>query len=170
MKYAWYIGLFLAVVPVQTTVLGAVEVGGIRPDLCLITAVLVGLTVGPFEGLLMGLGLGFVQDLFSAGPVGLNLVTKGVFGCLAGLASRYVASITTTTALLVVLGLSALSGIAFLLSGRAGEGPSDVLYGLGFVLLPQAVYDAAVAVGVYSLIVWRTKPVDNSNRLTSLLS
>lgn len=170
MKYAWYIGLFLLVVPVQTTVLEAASVGGIRPDLCLVTAVLVGLTVGPLEGLLMGLGLGFVQDLFSAGPFGLNLLIKGVSGCLAGLTTRYMANATLTTALFVILGLSVLSGIAFLLSGRAGENLSDLFFSLGAVLLPQAGYDAVVGVGIYSLLPWRLRRVGGGERLASSMS
>ncbi len=170
MKYVWYIGCFLAVVPVQTTVLDAVSVGGIRPDLCLVTAVLVGLTLGPVGGLSMGLGLGFVQDLFSAGPFGLNLVLKGVAGCLAGLTSRYMAGTTPPTVLLATLGLSVLSGLAMLLSGRAGEHLADVFYSLGFVLVPQAIYDAVLALGLYALLGWRLRRVESRERLASSVS
>lgn len=152
MKYAVYIGLLLIVVPVQTTVLDAVSVVGVRPDLCLVTAVLMGLALGRFEGLLVGLALGLVQDFFSAGVLGLNLVTKGVSGLLAGVAGRYVAPTTPVTAFVVVLGLSVISGLVFLLSGRGGETAMEALYGVWSVLLPQAVYDALVASVVYLLL------------------
>lgn len=152
MKYAVYIGLLLIVVPVQTTLLDAVSVLGVRPDLCLVAAVLVGLTLGRFEGLLLGLALGLVQDLFSAGELGLNLVTKGISGLLAGVAGRYVAPTTPLTALIVVFGLSVISGLVFLLSGRGGETAMEALYGLRSVLLPQAAYDAVVGTLVYLLV------------------
>lgn len=152
MKYAVYIGLLLVLVPVQTTFLDAVSALGVRPDLCLVTAALVGLTLGRFEGLLVGLALGLVQDFFSAGVLGLNLVTKGVAGLLAGVAGRYVAPTTPVTAFVVMFGLSVISGLVFLLSGRGGETAMEALYGVWSILLPQAVYDAGVAWVVYLLI------------------
>ena len=152
MKYAVYIGLLLIVVPVQTTFLDVVSVVGVRPDLCLVAAVLMGLALGRFEGLLVGLALGLVQDFFSAGVLGLNLVTKGVSGLLAGIAGRYVAPITPVTAFVVVLALSVVSGLVFLLSGRGGGTATEALYGLYSVLLPQAIYDAVLAAVLYLLV------------------
>lgn len=152
MKYTVYISLLLIVVPLQTTFMGAVSVGGVRPDLCLITAVLMGLALGRFEGLLVGLALGLVQDFFSAGVLGLNLVTKGVSGLLAGVAGRYVAPTTPVTAFVVMLALSVISGLVFLLSGRGGGSAMEAFYGLYSVLLPQAVYDAVVAALLYLLV------------------
>lgn len=157
MKYAVYVGLLLVLVPIQTTILDYVSVGGIRPDLSLVAAILVGFIRGPFDGLLMGLVLGFVQDSFSAGQLGLNLVTKGLSGLLGGLANRYVTNATPITAFVVVLGLSTISGFVFLLSGRAGESPGDAFYRIWSVLLPQAGFDAFVAAVVYWLIGWRLR-------------
>ena len=162
MKHTLYAGLLLGLVPIQTTFLQFVSLGDIRPDLCLVAAVLIGFTMGPVEGLLMGFALGYVQDLFSAGQVGLNLIAKGVVGFMAGAASRYVTNATAITTLIVVLILSALSGTVFLLAGRAGENPSGAFYGLSSILLPQAVYDAAIAAGVYWLIGWRVKREDSN--------
>jgi rod shape-determining protein MreD len=160
MKYALYLGLLVGLVPIQTTVLESVSIAGVRPDLCLVAAVLIGFAMGPLEGLLMGFALGFLQDYFSAGLLGLNLITKGLLGGLGGAASRYITNATAVTALVVVIGLSALSGVIFLLAGRAGEDLGDAFYGVWSILLPQAIYDAAVAAGVYWLIAWRVKRGD----------
>ncbi len=157
MKYVLYGLLLLGLVPVQTTILDHVGIGGLRPDLVLVAAVLIGFTMGPFEGLLMGLALGFVQDFFSASQLGLNLVTKGVSGFLGGGASAYMTNATPVTASAVVLVLSILSGLVFLLSVMAGEGVGAVVYGVWAILLPQAGYDAAVTAGVYWLIGWRLR-------------
>jgi rod shape-determining protein MreD len=161
MKHALYAGLLLGLIPLQTTMLQFVSLGGIRPDLCLVAAVLIGFTRGPVEGLLMGFALGYVQDLFSAGQVGLNLMSKGMVGLMAGAASRYVTNATVITTLIVVFVLSVLSGTVFLLSGRAGEGLMGTFYSVWSVLLPQAIYDAAIAAGMYWLIGWRVRREDS---------
>ena len=61
---------------------------GIQPDFCLVIACLIGFRTGPVSGLIVGFGLGFLQDLFSAGPFGLHTVTKAGVGFLAGVFAR----------------------------------------------------------------------------------
>lgn len=154
MKQVLYLTLVFGLVPIQTTVLAHASIGGIRPDLCLVAASLVGLFTGGLEGLLLGLAMGFVQDLFSAGELWLNLVTKGSVGFLAGVASRYVANATTITVLVAILGLSLLSGTVFLLTVGPG-GLGDASFAVRAVLLPQAMWDAALGGGMYWLLAKR---------------
>ena len=161
MKQTLYVGLLLVLIPLQTTLLQSISVAGIRPDLCLVAVVLIGFTRGPVEGLLMGLALGYVQDLFSAGEIGLNLMSKGAIGLMAGAASRYVTNATAVTTLLVVFVLSVVSGTVFLLSGRAGEDLMGAFYSVWSVLLPEALYEATIAAGIYWLIGWRVRRVDS---------
>jgi len=168
-KQMLYAGLVFGLVPVQTTVLHYASIGGMRPDLCLVTACLVGFLAGEFEGMMLGLALGFMQDLFSAGELWLNMVTKGSIGLLAGLAGRYLANATPVAMLATMLGLSILSGTVFLVSVRTGQGLADAFLAVRSVMLPQAVLDAAVGVGVYWLIVSRGRPDQATQEKTSPL-
>lgn len=152
MKQALYAGLLLGLVPIQTTVLDHVSISGIRPDLCLIAACLVGFFAGERDGMVLGFALGFVQDLFSAGELWLNLVTKGLIGFLAGLVGRLLANATPAAMLATLLGLSVVSGTIFLMAVRVGESLADLFYVVRAVLLPQALFDAAVGTGAYWLI------------------
>lgn len=151
MKPALYLALLFGLVPIQTTVLHYAGIGGIRPDLCLVAASLVGFFAGELEGLLLGLALGLVQDLFSAGELWLNLVTKGSVGFLAGVAGRYVAYATTITVLIAVMGLSLLSGTVFLLA-VGPRGLAEGFFAVRSVLLPQSLWDAVLAAGIYWLL------------------
>ncbi len=126
-----------------------------RPDLCLIASFLVGFLVGEFDGVMMGLALGFVQDLFSGGDSGLNLITKGLIGLLAGLAGRHLANATTLAVLALLLSASLVSGFVFVLWAWSGEGLSDAMTFVQSVLLPHAVYDAGLGAALYWLIVGR---------------
>jgi hypothetical protein len=156
-KPALYAGLLLGLVPVQTTLLRYVEVVGVRPDLCLVAACLVGFLAGELEGLLIGLTLGLVQGLFSAGDLWLNVITKGGVGLLAGLAGRHVTNPTPVSLLAVLAGLSALSGIVVLFAVRSGAGLVAFLLAVRSVLVPEVVLNAAVGTGMYWLIARRMR-------------
>lgn len=152
--------LMVALVPIQTTVLEHVSIGGIRPDLCLIVVCLVGVMSGEVHGMFLGLALGFAQDIFSAGELWLNMVAKGMIGFLAGFVSRHLANATPGAMLTLILALSFLSGLVFLVVERAGTGLLDALLGVRLLVLPQAAFDAAVGTGVYWLVAGRTRRAD----------
>ena len=118
MKTGLFVGFVLLLVPLQTTVLGSVSPFGIRPDLCLIAACLIGFLTGQVQGLIMGFFLGFVQDLFSASDLWLNTITKSGMGFFAGLIARNLAKAASHSAFLVVAFFSVLSGVVFLVSSR----------------------------------------------------
>lgn len=157
MKLALYAGLVLGMVPVQTTLLQYVSVAGIRPDLCLVAACLVGFLTGELEGFLVGLALGFMQGLFSAGDLWLNVMTKGAIGLLAGMAGRQVTNATPMTLLVTVVGLSVLSGLVFLFFTRSGEGPVEYLLTIQSVLVPETALNAVVGASAAWLIARRAR-------------
>ncbi len=169
MKPALYLALIVALIPFQLTLLQFASIGGIRPDLCLVAAILVGLYAGAWEGLALGLALGFIQDQFSAGELWLNLVTKGGAGFLAGRASRYVANASAITALVVIFGFSTLVGLVFFAGGLTGEGWAGALYRLWAVLLPEALYNALVGTAIYWLIAGRYRTEQRGGGPTSLI-
>jgi hypothetical protein len=158
MKAVLYLGLACALVPFQATVLGHASLAGVRPDLCLVAASLIGFFGGRSDGLLMGALLGFEQDLFSAGDAWVNLVAKAVIGLAGGLVGRYVARVTPVTVAPMVLGLSVGSGLAFLFAGAGGR---DALAAARAVLLPQALLDTLVGVAAYWLLAERFKKDDS---------
>lgn len=103
----------------------------------------------------MGLVLGFVQDLFSAGGLWLNLTTKGSIGFLAGMLSRHVSNATPMIFLAALLGMSSLSGLLFFFWGMAEINITDALGISMSVLLPEAAYNAAIGAAAYWVIVNR---------------
>ena len=118
MKFWVYLGLCFLLVPLQTTVLGRASTTLVEPDLILVAVCLIGLLTNELEGALMGILLGFIQDLFSAGVAFPNLVTKGLLGILAGLIGRQVVQVSSTVVAMAVVLLSSLSGLAFLYLAR----------------------------------------------------
>lgn len=152
MKAIAFLALLVGLVPFQMTLLGLASLGSIRPDLCLIAAILGGLFAGEWKGLALGIVLGFLQNQFSAGDLWLNLIAKGGSGFVAGRVSLYVTNTSTVTALVVVLGLSTLTGALCLLVGLTDEGWTAGFYQARSILLPEAMYNTVVGAGLYWLL------------------
>ena len=74
----------LVVLTLQTSMGNAGSLSGLHPDLVLLLVLSAGMRHGETSGTLWGIGLGFVEDVFSAGLPGANLLTKGLFGFAAG--------------------------------------------------------------------------------------
>jgi rod shape-determining protein MreD len=148
MKFWVYLGLCFLLVPLQTTILGRANTMLVEPDVILVVVCLIGLLTDELEGALMGILLGFIQDLFSAGVAFPNLVTKGVLGILAGLIGRQIVQVSSLVVSMTVILLSSLSGLAFLYLAR-GHALWDAFLAVPTLLLPQAFLDAILAVGVF---------------------
>lgn len=156
MKVVAYAALVLLVIPVQIVLLDRISIAGIRPDLALIVVCLIGLYGSEIEAVLAGLALGFAQDLFSGGALWGNLCLKPVLGLLAGLASRNLVNLTWAFVLVLMLGLSFLSGtVMYLLKSFTGPGANFFLAARG-IILPQACYDAVLGLAALRLIrLWK---------------
>lgn len=148
MKVVSYVVLALVIVPLQSTLWHAASIDGVRPDLGLIAACLVGFLGGELNGLLLGCLLGFSQDIFSAGELWLNLATKGGAGLLAGLLERQVANLTPMVVFVAVLIVSASSG-AIVIAAMKLKALDDMWFAAGRILVPQAVFDASIGAGLY---------------------
>ncbi len=81
-----YIGISLAVLLLQTTLVPYVAVGGIVPDLALIWIVYLGITRGHIAASTAGFLLGLLLDVLAGGDtmLGLSSFAKALAGFLAG--------------------------------------------------------------------------------------
>lgn len=156
MKIALYIGIIALLIPLQATILGSLSPFGLHPDLCLIAVCLIGYWAGRTEGVIMGFVLGFSQDLFSAGGGWINTITKPGVGVLSAILAKNIANSAAHSIFLPMLVFSIFSGVIFFVSARAGVGLGEILYGFRAVLLPQALIDSLLAVGINWCITRRT--------------
>jgi rod shape-determining protein MreD len=151
-KYVLYAALVLLVVPFQVILGDRISIAGVHPDLALITVCLIGLQVGETEAVATGGALGFMLDLFSGGAHWGNLFLKPVVGLLAGRARRSLVNFTPKFALLLLFGLSIVSGLVmFLLKSLTGAG-ADFFAAARGIILPQACFDAALGFAFFKLI------------------
>jgi len=150
-KFFIYLILVLLLVPLQTTLLPHLSVWNVKPDLGLVAAALVGIFAGELEGLLVGLAIGWVLSLFSAGELWLGLLTNGGVGLLAGFLGRQVSQMTSVTLGLGLLLVSLVSGVFAALNFQHLDG-SQMWWMIESVVFPQACFDGLVGGGLYWLL------------------
>jgi rod shape-determining protein MreD len=145
----------------QWSVVPALSVGGVTPDLPLILTVLLALRRGPETGCLVGFVAGLLQDTAGGGLVGVQALTKALAGFGMGL---LVGRLWVASPLIQVPGLVLLTvaegllryGLLQLFHFPAALG--DLML---HVILPQAFYNGflgAACVLVTALALgWRTR-------------
>ena len=151
MKFVIYVILVLLLVPLQTTLLPHFSVWNVKPDLGLVAAALVGLFAGELEGLLVGLAIGWVLSLFSAGELWLSLLTNGGTGLLAGFLGRQVSQMTSVSLGLGLLLVSLVSGAFAALNFQHFSG-SQTWWMIESIVFPQACFDGVVGGALYWIL------------------
>jgi len=150
-KLVIYLILVLLLVPLQTTLLPHLSVWNVKPDLGLVAAVLVGLFAGELEGLLVGLAIGWILSLFSAGELWLSLLTNGGAGLLAGFLGRQVSQMTSVSLGLGLLLVSLVSGAFAALNFQHFDG-SQMWWMIESIVFPQACFDGIVGGALYWIL------------------
>ena len=169
MKFLFYFVLVLLLVPMQTTLLPHLSVWNIKPDLGLVAAALIGLFAGELEGLLVGLTIGWVLNLFSAGELWLSLLANGGVGLLAGFLGRQVSQVTPFSLGGMLLLVSLMSGLLAAINFK-GLDIAQMWWMVESVVVPQACFDGAVGAGFYWLLSRRFDLTRLRNdRMTGLL-
>ena len=148
MKFLFYLILVLLLVPLQTTLLPHLSIWNIKPDSGLVAAALVGLFAGELEGLLVGLAIGWILNLFSAGELWLSLLTNGGVGILAGFLGRQLSQVTSLSMGAGLLLVSLASGLLAAMSFRNLD-VSQIWWMIESIVLPQACFDGAVGAGLF---------------------
>ena len=151
MKLVWYSLILLFFVPVQSVLMTSISLNGIQPDLGLILLYFVGLVYGEVDGILFGLVIGFLMDLFSGGPLGPNLVSKTLLGWVSVMVCKTLLNVNAFFTLGSVFCLSLLNGLISFLFVLLITGGWGFLASVRWVILPEALYDALLATVLFLL-------------------
>jgi rod shape-determining protein MreD len=137
----------------QTVILSRFSVMGVTADLFLILTVIVAFSKGPIEGAVFGFVAGIVADMIYYGHLGMRALVYVLVGYCVGLLVMRFETINVW-AVMVLTAVSSFCG--------------QLIYGIfqyvmtprsGFVtmvwrqMIPEAVFDALVAILVYVLLV-----------------
>ncbi len=77
----------LVCILLQSTILHAIELGGVHPDLALLVLIFVAMRRGAMVGQVAGFASGFLEDLMNISPLGFHSLLRTIMGFLFGLLS-----------------------------------------------------------------------------------
>ena len=139
--------LALALLTAQTSWGGAGGFFGLHPDLVLLFVLATGMRRGEVAGALWGIGLGFVEDAFSAGLPGANLLTNGLFGFAAGVLSDQLDCDNPNTQAIVAVLATLVQGAVHLSLLEVFSAGSGVLAPFLGTIVPAAALNGALLPG-----------------------
>lgn len=149
---AWFVVMLISV-SLQSTLIPALSIGGIRPDLVLVVVVSAALTSGRETGVFCGAFGGVLQDLLSAGPFGLNTLSKMLVGLIVGLYERKVNQRNWLMPL-VAVGAGTLGAGIVTIVFLMGYGRGTEIPGLLTQMIPTVAYHILLAAPVHAAILW----------------
>jgi len=155
--------LVLLFLPVQTLGLEWMRLGGVKPDLALVLVVILGLSKGPWMGLLWGSVFGTLVDLFGTGTLGAGLIAKAATGMIVGGLGRLFVHMTFWAKPLLFFAVSILhDGIGELL---LYEQPLSSWPLFGDDILRRALYGSVIVL-LQSVRILREPSSENGRLLT----
>ena len=136
----------------QTTLFPLFTIQGIFPNTALIIVTSYALLRGSKEGSLVGVGTGFLMDVFFSSMIGFYSLLYLAIGLLFGRSQR---NFYRENYILPVI-FCAVSTVLFqavlYITGFLFRGEGNILYFLFSVILPEIVYTAVVTVPLYRIL------------------
>jgi len=138
----------------QTTVVPALRLGEVTPDLPLVLTVLLGLRRGPELGCLAGFVAGLLQDVTGGGLVGVQALTKALVGFGVGFLGGRLAVSNPLVQVPGLVGLTLAEGVARYGLLRLFHFPAALSELMLHVILPQALYNGFLGSAVVLTLAW----------------
>ncbi len=142
-----WVFLFVAALILQTTLVPAISIGGVEPDLIIVALFLLSIRYGIVPGLYAGFLIGLGQDLYSPSILGQNALAKTVTGFFIGLFNeRFMRTDPLVKIVILVLSFVVHDTIFQLAliaktDGSAAQLASELLT----QTLPRAIYSSVIA-------------------------
>lgn len=141
--------ILILFVPAQTLLLESVKIGGVKPDIGLVLAYLIGLGWGRNRGLFWGLLLGGLQDFFSIGSVGPHCLFKGLIGFGTGLLETFFLYFSLQAHAIVVFLISLLHDLLGEILFHSANGD---LIGVSYAMLGRGIYNCSIVMAILFLV------------------
>jgi len=153
---------FIGVLPLQSSVVDVVAIGGIIPNLPLIGLLFFAIIEGPPAGFTGGVALGLALDLLSASGTAFYTVVYAGLGLGTAFIGQLTANLRVPMLLAVVASASVMLGGAHAIWFQPFDRAEDLVRWLAASLGPQALYDTAFAGVLYAVGTWWHPPARQS--------
>lgn len=138
----------------QSTVMPAISLAGVVPDLLLILVISVSYTRGRVAGMLTGFAAGLLTDVCFNEMVGLCALFYLCIGYIAGYSQKIYDERDYTLPLLMVLAGEFLYSFAYYVAYFLLRSKTEFGYYFVHLILPRMVYTVLAAVLLYPMLHW----------------
>ena len=138
---------------IQLTLINAITILGIKPDLIMVVVVIFSLLKGEKEGTISGFASGLLQDIFSTGLLGINALAKTVIGFTCGILKEKIFHEHILFLIPVITFIASFiqSILIFFLLRTFGI-EYNLIWSLKQVALPEALYSSLLSPFVFLAI------------------
>jgi len=136
----------------QTSVLPYMAVFGVTPDTAVVFIVCYGVLRGDVEGAIFGFFAGFMQDLFSGGPLGMFALFGLIIGYVSGKPFRDFFKDNYFLPFLIVLIAILFQQFMIYISSFLFLGHLNLALYARTIILPTAIYTVTLSIPLYSLL------------------
>jgi rod shape-determining protein MreD len=145
--------LFVIAVILQTLLVSRISVLGVTADLFLVLTVLVGLGVGSLQGAVFGFFAGVVHDTIYFQPLGTHALIFVLVGYFVGMFLTRFGTINPW-AIFILTGVSSFAAQFVFGLFQFAMGPRSAFFTMvGVQMIPEALFDALIAIPIYMLLV-----------------
>jgi len=154
-KIPIYALCILIIVVVQSTLLHYIKIHNVKPNLLIVFIVAVALMRGNIEGAAVGFFSGLLQDMLFGRIIGFYALLGMYLGLIVGSVYR---RLYKENVLIVVfftfVSTVVYEGLVYFFNsfGAIIDGQTDVLYAFKDVILPEAVYNSAVSIFMFIVV------------------
>lgn len=149
MNAAKWIALLFICFALQTTVVPAIAVSGVKPDLVLIVLFFLALKTGQTSATWAGFFVGLAQDLFAPSILGQNALAKCITGFAAGFFNVRVMRLDIVFRMLLLVIVFIINDALYFAVQFMKGGSGHLPYELVTITLPRALYSLLFALIPY---------------------
>jgi rod shape-determining protein MreD len=145
--------IIVAALLIQLTLINSIAILGLKPDLIMVVVVVFSLLKGAKEGTVSGFASGLLQDIFSAGLLGINALAKTVIGFTCGIVKEKIFYEHILFIIPVITFIASfMQSIIMLLLLRAFGTEYNLAWSLKQVALPEALYSSLLSPFIFLAI------------------
>lgn len=146
MKIYLKIGIIVAALLIQLTLINLFTIQGLKPDLILLVVIVFSLLQGAEEGSISGFASGLLQDIFSSGLLGINALAKTIIGFICGILRAKVFAEHILFIIPVITFVASIGQCMLIfLVLRAFGMEYDLAWSLKQVAFPEALYNCLLS-------------------------
>lgn len=158
MRYVTVGVVFFICAIIQTNIIGYIDVLNIKPNLFIVLIASFALLNGAFEGAVIGLIAGFIQDIILGNSVGGYTLLGMYLGIAVGALNKRFVKDNLFVAIPFVFLATIVYEAVFYFFATFLFGQTDIIYAISKIIFPEALYNAIAAILFFPIVKLINKP------------